>query len=139
MRPRRHLLAAAGLVVAGLVAGGAVLGAAGSVEDWIAGRYTRVSGGGSSAVYSSTSTPLAVADEIAGRWAPFDRAVTPNATYLRYDNLIVAVLAAQGGSRIYLDPEREGYRRWYGALGSRWGIATGAGERWRGGGPGEGK
>jgi Domain of unknown function (DUF4247) len=139
VKPRRHLLAAAGLAIAGLLAVGLLVRGAGSVPGWIASRYTHVSGGGSSAVYASTSPPLTVADEIGRRWKPFDRAVTPSGTFLRYDDLIVAVLAAQGGSRIHLDPERDGYRRWYGVLGGRWGTAAGAGERWRGGGPGVGK
>jgi hypothetical protein len=139
VRARRHLLVAGALALAGVVALTVVIGGAGSVPGWIAGRYTHVSGSGSSAVYASTSAPLTVADEIGRRWTPFDRAVTPAGTFLRYDDLIVAVLAAQGGSRIYLDRERDGYARWYPILGGRWGTATGAGQRWRGGGPGVGK
>jgi Domain of unknown function (DUF4247) len=139
VRWRRGKVWAAGAAVSGLAVVILLVATSGSVRGWIDGRYTRVSGDDRSAVYSSTSPPLQVANEISGKWRLFDRATTATGTFLRYDDLIVGVVAAAGGTRIYVDPELDGYRRWYGSLGPRWGTATGAGERWRGGGPGVGK
>jgi hypothetical protein len=134
---RKFLAASAAVVGIGLVI--VLIATAGSVRSWIDGRYNRVSSSGNSAVYASDKTPLRVADEITGKWRPFDRANTANGTYLRYDDVIIGIVAAGTGSRIFVDPERDGYARWYSAIGPRWGIASGAGERWRGGGPGVGK
>jgi hypothetical protein len=139
-RPNRgRKILSAGVAAVGLGVAVIVLATAGSVRGWVDGRYDRVSGSGNSAVYASGAPPLRVADEISRKWKPFDRVNTASGTYLRYDDAIIGIVAAAGGSRIYVDPEREGYQRWYGVLGPRWGTAAGAGERWRGGGPGEGK
>ena len=140
---RGHAVFGVVLVVVGLLAlGGVLLSSDGGVRDHLRERYTLVStsDGGRSAVYSSTSRPSAVAAAIAGAWKPADRRSDPSGFFLRYRNDIVAVTpGTDGGSRIYVDPERRGYTRWYPYVGGYWGTYSGPGESFRGGGPGAGK
>lgn len=133
------LVLASLLVVGGLAGGAATIGV-GSVRGWIADRYGLVSStnGGRSQVFASTRSPVATANQIADRWRPADRVSHPAGTFLRYADTIVAVVPAAGGSRIHVDDDNEGYRRWHPYVGGFWGTGIGRGEGFRGGGPGGG-
>jgi hypothetical protein len=52
---------------------------------------------------------------------------------------MVVVVPMKGGSRIYVDDAKSGYRRWYGHVGGWFGTYSGPAEGLRGGGPGTGK
>jgi hypothetical protein len=140
---RGVLLGVSALLVLGGAAGLIrLLTTAGSVSDYIRDEYRPVSrsADGRSEVYAAGTGPVQTADRIAGRWRPADRINDPGGVFLRYSALMVAV-ASDGarGSRIYVDPEREGYARWYPYVGGWWGTFSGTGEGFRGGGPGAGK
>ncbi len=114
--------------------------ATGSPRSFIQSHYTRVSGAGSDAVYTSPRPPGRVADEISRAWKPAQRLTDPGGHFLRYSNLIVAITPYErGGSRIYVDDERRGYSRWYPYVRGWWGSDRGRVESVRGGGPGAGK
>ncbi len=116
-----------------------VLAVSGSPRDYVRKHYRYVSGDSHSAVYAATVPPSSVVAAISSRHKPADRLTTPSGYFLRYHDLIVAVTGDPRGSRIYLDDERTGYRRWYGYVGGTWGTYSGRGEGLRGGGPGVGK
>ena len=136
----RVKLLVAGLIAAvGLGALGLAASRTGGVRDYLASNYTRVSGQGDSAVYTSPRDPGAVFDDIRSRHRPADTLVQPSGYYLRYADDIVVVTADGPGSRIYLDDEDRGYAHWFPVIGGYWGTYRGPGETFRGGGPGAGK
>ncbi|MGP4023889.1 DUF4247 domain-containing protein [Actinomadura sp. 3N407] len=100
----------------------------------IADDYRKVSDG----TYSSSKTPLAVAQEITEKHKTDERVYTPNGIYLRYHNAVVGILPAAGGSRITLDTPARGYARYHSAVGGTWGGPGGKVSSFRGGGPGGG-
>ncbi len=114
-------------------------GLSSSPRDYVRKHYRYVSGDSRSAVYAATVPPSAVVAAVSSRHKPADQLAAPSGYFLRYHNLIMAVTGAGRGSRIYLDDERTGYRRWYGHVGGIWGTYSGSGENIRGGGPGAGK
>ncbi|KWW98502.1 DUF4247 domain-containing protein [Carbonactinospora thermoautotrophica] len=116
-----------------------ILASAGSPRDYVRKHYRYVSGDSRSAVYAASEPPSSVVASIRSKHKPADQMSTPSGYFLRYHDLIVAVTGAGRGSRIYLDDERTGYRRWYGYVGGTWGTYSGSGEGVRGGGPGVGK
>jgi Domain of unknown function (DUF4247) len=112
----------------------------GGVEKFISGKYTLVSRANTrSAVYSSTKPASTVFKEIIKQWKPGSRHNDAQGWYLRYSDAIVVVTPATGGSRIFVDEARTGYRRWYTHVGGRFGTYSGPAEGFRGGGPGAGK
>lgn len=108
-------------------------------RNYLRGRYGQTSVTGSSVVLSSPLAPRAVYNDLVGRARPADTVADAGGYYLRYRNDIVAITGGPGGSRIYVDDERQGYNRWYGHVGGFWGTFGGPGEAFRGGGPGSGK
>lgn len=84
--------------------------------------------------------PVAVtADDIAAAVPPVDRVSEADQAFLAYEDVVVAVTPAEGGSIVHLDDEERGYRRWYGFIGPIWAPYYGPGGTFRGGGPGSGK
>ncbi len=136
----RVKLIVAGLIAAvGLGAIGLAVTRTGGVRDYLASNYTRVSGQGDSAVYTSPRDPGTVFTDIRSQHRPADTLVQPSGYYLRYADDIVVVTADGPGSRIYLDDEDRGYAHWFPVIGGYWGTYRGPGETFRGGGPGVGK
>lgn len=130
------LAALGGLVFIGLLA----FTATGSVRDHIHDNYRLVRDEGRSREYTSPDPPSVVVAAIASRWKPADRLSDPSGHFLRYrDDYVVVSPDGAGGSRIHVDDEDEGYRRWYGHVGGSWGTYSGPSEGARGGGPGAGK
>ncbi|WP_067491112.1 DUF4247 domain-containing protein [Actinomadura hibisca] len=126
------LLAAIGvfILVMALVSGGS------SPKGWIARTYARTAPG----TYLSTDSALRTAQRISAKYKPSDRAADPTGVYLRYPDLVVAVLPQGGkGSRITVDTAARGYARYHSSVGGRWGGPGGHASTFRGGGPGEGK
>jgi hypothetical protein len=110
------------------------------VEKFISSKYLLVSRANArSAVYSSTKRASDVYKEIVKQWKPGSKRIDSQGWYLRYDNAIVVVTPFTGGSRIFVDDARTGYRRWYGHVGGYFGTYSGPAEGFRGGGPGAGK
>lgn len=135
-----------GLVIAGLGAMALVvllaLTATSSVRDFVADRYRLVAerDGGRSREYTSPEAPSQVVADITGRWKPAERLNDPAGYFLRYrDDYVVISPDGAGGSRIFVDDEEEGYRRWYGHVGGSWGSFSSPSEDVRGRGPGAGK
>ena len=139
MSPRKKLLVACGVSGVGLLAMVVALVTAGGIRDYLDGHYARSSTAGSSVVYTSTSKPNVVYSQIRSARPPADTEFDPSGYFLRYSDDIVAITANGTGSRIYLDDERHGYARWLPYVGGTWGTGGGAGESFRGGGPGSGK
>ncbi|MBC6457806.1 DUF4247 domain-containing protein [Actinomadura sp. HBU206391] len=123
----------AGLGVIALVA--SLLTGGSSPRGWIAKNYTRTA----TDTYRASGAPTKVASDITRKFRPSERADDPAGVFLRYSNLVVAVLPdGVMGSRITVDDADRGYRRYYNYVGNRW-AAPGRGSDFRGGGPGEGK
>lgn len=113
-----------------------------TVTDTLHDNYRLVASrdGGKSLTFASRSSTLATAADIADAFAPAERINDPDGVFLRYQDAIVAVTSdGARGSRIYVDAEEDGYRRWYGYVGGTWGTYSGRGESFRGGGPSGGK
>lgn len=125
------LLAGLGILV--LI--GALISGSTSPRGWINSHYKRTAAG----TYQAPGHPTKVAGDIARRFRPTDRAYDPSGVFLRYPEVVVAVLPAAGGSRVLVDSSRRGYARWYGYVGGRWGGPGGSASFFRGGGPGDGK
>lgn len=142
-------IAAAGVLLAlCIVALAGFVGSRQSLREWLRETYEEteddvLAGAGErTETFTSADTPRATADAIAEEWKPADRRDDPSGVYLRYRDDVVAVTDAPGddeGSIITVDDDRHGYRRWYGYVGGWWGIYTGRGDSFRGGGPGAGK
>lgn len=144
MSTRVQVVIGLSLAALGLVAFLVLVGftATSSVRDFVADNYRLVAvrDGGRSREYSSPDPPSQVVAAIAGRWKPADRLTDPSGHFLRYrDDYVVVASDGAGGSRIYVDDEEEGYRRWHGHVGGSWGTYSGRAEDVRGGGPGAGK
>jgi hypothetical protein len=90
-------------------------------------------------VYLSGDSVSVTARDITKSQKPADRRTTPEGAFLRYSDDIVSILPQGGGSRILIDDQDTGYRRNYFFVGGFWGRYSGAGESFRGGGPGVGK
>ena len=139
MTLRVKLLLAGLIAVVGLAAIGLAASRTGGVRGYLADHYTLVSSRGDSAVYTAARSPVTVSDEIRSRHRPADLLVRPTGYYLRYADDIVVVTADGRGSRIYVDDEDRGYAHWFPVVGGFWGTYRGAGDAFRGGGPGSGK
>lgn len=116
--------------------------ATGSVRDFLADRYRLVVArdGGRSREYASPEPPSRVVAAITNRWKPAERLNDSAGYFLRYrDDYVVVTSDGAGGSRIHLDEEEEGYRRWYGHVGGSWGTFSSRSEDVRGRGPAAGK
>jgi uncharacterized protein DUF4247 len=138
MTLRTKLFIAGGLAGVGLIVLIVALVGTGGVRGYLDDKYKRVSGSGNSVVYTSTSKPKAVYEEIRSARPPADTQVDPSGYFMRYSDDIVAVTADGSGSRIYVDDERRGYSHWIFFVGGVWGTG-GPGDNFRGGGPGGGK
>ncbi len=113
-----------------------------SVRDYADDNYrlVTVSDGGRSREYTSSDSPSRVVAAMTSRWKPADHLSNPSGHFLRYrDDYVVITPDGAGGSRIYVDDEEEGYRRWYGHVGGHWGTQSSPSEDVRGRGPGAGK
>ena len=139
MSTRTKLFIAGGLGGVGLIVLLVALLGGGSVRGHLADTYQRVSSDGDSIVYTSSSRPKAVYEEIRAAVPPADVQVDPQGYFMRYSDDIVAVTANGAGSRIYIDDERRGYAHWFPFVVGVWGTGSGSGEGIRGGGPGAGK
>lgn len=139
MSLRTKLLVAGGLGGVGLIAIIIALLSIGGIRGYLADNYKRVSAHGQSIVYSSPNKPKTVYEDIRDAQSPADTQIDPRGYYLRYSDDIVAITANGTGSRIYIDDERRGYAHWLPIVGGFWGTYGGAGEGFRGGGPGAGK
>ena len=139
MRSRGKLLVAGGLGLAGVLILLSAFLRTENARDYLRGRYGLASATGTSMVLTSPLAPRAVYDDLVGRARPADTLADAGGYYLRYRNDIVAITGGPSGSRIYVDDERQGYNRWFGHVGGFWGTFGGAGETFRGGGPGSGK
>jgi hypothetical protein len=138
------------LLIAGVLAGIGILVLVGiafagprSVRSYVADHYQRSRTSDAALagalVYTSSRQPREVANDIASAWRPADRHTDPAGYFLRYRNDIVVVSPSGSGTRITVDDEHRGYARWYPFIGGYWGTYSGAGEGFRGGGPGAGK
>ncbi|MDX6738683.1 DUF4247 domain-containing protein [Actinocorallia sp. A-T 12471] len=120
--------------IGALIAALVLLNGSRSPDGWIADHYAR-----SGDAWTTQKDPLAAADELSDEFRPVDRVVDPSGVFLRYPEVIVAVLAAGAGSKVYVDRADVGYQRWHKHVGGRWGGPAGHATLFRGGGPGDGK
>ena len=139
MSPRSLKVLAAVLVLAG-IGGIFALSQRGSPRDYILATYEVVSRGeGDSVTLRSPDTVTRTAGDIKDAWKPAQEVVDAGGTFLRYQDLVVAVTPrTEGGSTIFLDDEERGYNRWFPYLVGFWGFGGPIGGT-RGGGPGAGK
>lgn len=136
--PRTQRVLAAVLAVAAVV-GFVSLVHNGSPRSWIRHHYAQQSRDGSSEVLSSPQSVTATAKRIRTAWKPAQELVDPSGVFLRYHDLIVAIVpTASTGSTIYLDDQQTGYAHWYGYVGGSWGTGSPV-DGTRGGGLGSGK
>ena len=139
------------LLLAGLLSGGYLLNQKRDVRRVIETTYRcdpRTEETPGLLVCHSDEDPLTTSRRIADEVKPADRRATGVGVFLRYRNDMVATLGEEGGSRIEVTNEKDGYRRHYDYVGGYWGLYTlgnvfgsggGRGEGFRGGGPGAGK
>lgn len=131
-------------VLAAVLAVGAVLGFfallhTGSPRSWIRTHYTQQSHSGGSEVLTSPDSVTSTARQIRTAWKPAEELVDPSGVFLRYHDLIVAIVPkTTTGSTIYLEDEKDGYAHWYPYVGGSWGTGSPV-DGTRGGGPGSGK
>lgn len=118
----------------------------GSVTSYVADNFQTVANSAvpgsreSTKTYVSNKSPLDTANQIAGAWKPAQRDDTGSGSFLRYSDHIVGVTPGpNNGAYVSVDNDRDGYARWFPFVGGFWGTSTGAGETFRGGGPGAGK
>lgn len=129
------------LVLAG-IAGIVALTQRGSPREHVLKTYDVVSQEDDSATLTSPDPVSETATDIRSAWKPADEIVDPGGTFLRYQDLVVAVTPRpEGGSTIYLDDEERGYNRWFPYVVGFWGFGGSGGPigGTRGGGPGAGK
>ncbi len=99
------------LVLAG-IAGIVALTQRGSPREHVLKTYDVVSQEDDSATLTSPDPVSETATDIRSAWKPADEIVDPGGTFLRYQDLVVAVTPRpEGGSTIYLDDEERGYNR----------------------------
>jgi hypothetical protein len=138
MSVRNKLLIAGAIGGVGLIVLLFAVFGGGGIRSYLDDNFRRQSASGNSVVYTSTSKPKAVYEQIRSARPPADTQFDPSGYFLRYSDDIVAITANGGGSRIYIDDERRGYSHWLLFVGGVWGTG-GSGENFRGGGPGGGK
>ena len=141
MSPRALKVLALVLVVAG-IAGIFSLSRRGSPRDHVLRTYDVVSREGDSVTLRSPDPVSRTAADIKDAWKPAQEVVDPGGTFLRYQDLVVAVTPrVEGGSTIFLDDEERGYNRWFPYVVGFWGFGGTGGPigGTRGGGPGTGK
>ncbi len=141
MNPRTLKIVAVVLVLAG-IAGIIALTQRGNPREHVLRTYDVVSREGDSVTLRSPDPVTRTAADIKDAWKPAQEVVDPGGTFLRYQDLVVAVTPrVEGGSTIYLDDERRGYNRWFPFVVGFWGFGGTGGPvgGTRGGGPGAGK
>ena len=141
MNPRTLKIVALVLVLAG-VGGIFALTQRGSPREHVLKTYEVVSREGDSVTLRSPAPVTRTAADIKRAWKPAQEVVDPGGTFLRYQDLVVAVTPrAEGGSTIFLDDEERGYNRWFPYVVGFWGFGGSGGPigGTRGGGPGAGK
>lgn len=139
---RRTLQVVAVLLVLAGIAGIAALTQRGNPRDHVLRTYDVVSREGDSVTLRSPDPVTRTAADIKDAWKPAQEVVDPGGTFLRYQDLVVAVTPrVEGGSTIYLDDEQRGYNRWFPFVVGFWGFGGTGGPvgGTRGGGPGAGK
>jgi hypothetical protein len=99
-------------VTAALAAGLLLAGCSGSsdVRRFIADTYERTGGSGDTATYSSDDPVGTTVETIVRRKSPAARQADGGSEYLRYDDDIVVVSAAPGGSTVRVEDLDGGYR-----------------------------
>lgn len=141
MTPGRLRLVALLLVLAG-IGGVFALTQRGNPRDHVLRTYDVVAREGRSVTLRSEQPVNRTAADIKDAWKPAQEVVDAGGTFLRYQDLVVAVTPrAEGGSTIYLDDEQRGYSRWFPYVVGFWGLGGTGGPigSTRGGGPGTGK
>ena len=141
MSPRTLKILALVLVLAG-IGGVFALTQRGNPRDHVLKTYEVVSREGESVTLRSPEPVSRTAADIRSAWKPGQEVVDAGGTFLRYQNLVVAVTPrAEGGSTIFLDDEERGYNRWFPYVVGFWGFGGSGGPigGTRGGGPGAGK
>ena len=142
MSPRSLKVLAAVLVLAG-IGGIFALSQRGGPRDHVLATYEVVSRGeGDSVTLRSPDPVTRTAGDIKDAWKPAQEVVDAGGTFLRYQDLVVAVTPrVEGGSTIFLDDEERGYSRWFPYVVGFWGFGGSGGPigGTRGGGPGAGK
>jgi len=132
----KHYVGGGLLVLLGaLVVVGALAGGNTSPRGWIGAHYAKIADG----AYRAPEPPTKVAAALSGKFRPTDRVYDPSGVFLRYPDMIVAVLPDGKGSRVLVDDVETGYRRHHSSVGGRWGGPGGRASMFRGGGPGGGK
>lgn len=142
MSSRSLKVLAAVLVLSG-IAGIFAISRSGDPKSHVLQTYDVVSREGDSYTLTSARSVSETSRDIKDAWKPAQEIVDPGGTFLRYQDLVVAVTPRPaGGSTIYLDDEERGYNRWFPYVVGFWGFGgsgtTGVGGV-RGGGPGAGK
>ena len=142
MTGRNLKIIAVVLVLAG-IGGIFALSQRGSPRDHVLRTYEVVTRGeGDSVTLRSPDPVTTTAGDIKQAWKPAEEVVDAGGTFLRYQDLVVAVTPrAEGGSTISLDDEERGYNRWFPYVVGFWGFGGSGGPigGTRGGGPGAGK
>ena len=142
MTGRNLKIIAVVLVLAG-IGGIFALSQRGSPRDHVLRTYEVVTRGEGDSVTLRSPDPVSTtARDIKQAWKPAQEVVDPGGTFLRYQDLIVAVTPrVEGGSTIFLDDEERGYNRWFPYVVGFWGFGGSGGPigGTRGGGPGAGK
>ena len=140
MSPRALKLLAVVLVLSG-IAGIFALSRSGGPRDHVLRTYDVVAQEGDSVTLTSPDPVTRTAADIKDAWRPAQELVDPGGTFVRYQDLVVAVTPRpEGGSTIYLDDEERGYNRWFPYVVGFWGSGgSGPVGSTRGGGPGAGK
>lgn len=139
---RRTLQIVAVLLVVAGIGGIVALSSRGSPKDYVLTTYDVVSREGDSYTLSSPDPVSETSADIRKAWKPAEELVDPGGTFLRYQDLVVAVTPrVEGGSTIFLDDEERGYNRWFPYVVGFWGFGGSGGSigGTRGGGPGAGK
>ena len=141
MSPRTLKLLAAVLVLSG-IAGIFALSRSGGPKEHVLRTYDVTAQEGESYTLTSRDAVTKTAADIKDAWKPAQELVDTGGTFLRYQDLVVAVTPrVEGGSTIYLDDEKRGYNRWFPYVVGFWGFGGTGGPigGTRGGGPGAGK
>ena len=122
----------------------------GTVRSYVQSHYACTpQRGGRRIVCRAGTDPVTTANRINRSFRAASRRVVPAGVFLRYRHDMVAVTPSGRGSSIVVENDRDAYRSNYNYIGGYWGGYSrrdpfpgrpgGAGETFRGGGPGTGK
>lgn len=122
---RSRVAAAVAVLVATVLLTGC--GAFSDAFDVVQDKYERAASqdDGTAKAFRADDPVSQVADDIAGEKQPLDRLTAGDREYLQYDEHIVRVEPASGGSTVLVDDYSSGYQRWSEDVGSEWGAQEG--------------